>query len=78
MHDLMHDLTRLVSENECARMDGSDPKEILPTIRHLSIITDSYYYQGEYGFTCPNDKFEKQLYKDMAVKVEDFDVNWDQ
>lgn len=40
MCGLMHDLARVVSKTECAAMDGLQYSEILPTIHHLSIVTD--------------------------------------
>uniref|UniRef100_A0ACD5UFQ2 Uncharacterized protein n=1 Tax=Avena sativa TaxID=4498 RepID=A0ACD5UFQ2_AVESA len=42
MHDLMHELARKVSSNECATIDGLKPDVIQPTVRHLSIITTAF------------------------------------
>ncbi|XP_062226791.1 putative disease resistance protein RGA4 [Phragmites australis] len=41
MHGLMHDLAWKVSRAEFGTIDGWDSEEILPTVRHLSIVTDS-------------------------------------
>ncbi|WOL19225.1 disease resistance protein RGA3 [Canna indica] len=40
MHDLMNDLARKVSKDECFRIEGELSRKIPPTIRHLSINTD--------------------------------------
>lgn len=64
MHDLMHDLACLVSANECVTLDVSEPKEILPGTRHLSIIC--------YSYSCDDpllvEKIEKILYKVRSVR----------
>ncbi|XP_072970667.1 putative disease resistance RPP13-like protein 1 [Typha angustifolia] len=41
MHDLMHDLARTVSTNECIRIESPITRSIPPTIRHLSVTSDS-------------------------------------
>ncbi|XP_062226774.1 uncharacterized protein LOC133925006 isoform X2 [Phragmites australis] len=43
MHGLMHDLAWKVSRAEFGTIDGWDCEEILPTVRHLSIVTDSAF-----------------------------------
>ncbi|XP_062226795.1 disease resistance protein RGA2-like isoform X2 [Phragmites australis] len=40
MHDLMHDLAWKVSRAELGTIDGRGCEEILPTVRHVSIVTD--------------------------------------
>ncbi|KAJ3669475.1 hypothetical protein LUZ60_011425 [Juncus effusus] len=73
MHDLMHDLAQMVSSRECHIIDGRQSREILPTIRHLSIDT-SFAYIGTVNPTLSypmthrtfeklnsNDNFEKEL-----------------
>uniref|UniRef100_A0A0E0KVF1 NB-ARC domain-containing protein n=1 Tax=Oryza punctata TaxID=4537 RepID=A0A0E0KVF1_ORYPU len=61
MHDLMHDLARMVSQTECATIDGSECKELASSIRHLSIVTDSVYHEDKYGKISRNEEFEKRL-----------------
>ncbi|KAM3245524.1 hypothetical protein ACQJBY_056698 [Aegilops geniculata] len=56
MSILMHDLARVVSETECAAMDGLQYNEILPTIHHLSIVTD-----GQTGNIPGSEKFEEKI-----------------
>ncbi|XBI50565.1 hypothetical protein VPH35_113950 [Triticum aestivum] len=56
MCGLMHDLARVVSETECAAMDGLQYNEILPTIHHLSIVTD-----GQTGNIPGSEKFEEKI-----------------
>ncbi|XP_062226778.1 putative disease resistance protein RGA4 [Phragmites australis] len=43
MHGLLHDLAWQVSRAEFGTIDGCDREEILPTVRHLSIVTDSAF-----------------------------------
>uniref|UniRef100_J3M1I8 Uncharacterized protein n=1 Tax=Oryza brachyantha TaxID=4533 RepID=J3M1I8_ORYBR len=62
MHDLMHDLSRMVSQTECATIDGLECTELVPTIRHLSIITDSTYHKDQNGNISRNE-FETRLPK---------------
>ncbi|KAJ3670456.1 hypothetical protein LUZ60_010780 [Juncus effusus] len=47
MHDLIHDLAQIVSHNECLMIDGSESREVLPTVRHLSIYTGYFYKKGK-------------------------------
>ncbi|KAK8449681.1 hypothetical protein SEVIR_7G253850v4 [Setaria viridis] len=61
MPALMHDFARLVSGNECAAIDDLTCREILPTIRHLSILTYSAYQEDKYGDILRNEKFEGKL-----------------
>ncbi|KAL6843803.1 hypothetical protein ACP4OV_026374 [Aristida adscensionis] len=56
---LMHDFVRLISRTEYAVIDGSGCNEMLPTIRHLSIVTDSAYHGGQRGNIIHNEKFEE-------------------
>ncbi|MQM22761.1 hypothetical protein Taro_055818 [Colocasia esculenta] len=41
MHDLMHDLARCVSWDECYRLEGDTSRPIPAHVRHLSILTTS-------------------------------------
>ncbi|XP_066165857.1 putative disease resistance protein RGA4 [Oryza sativa Japonica Group] len=66
MHDLMHDLARLVSQTECATIDGSECRELAPSIRHLSIVTNSAYCKYQNGKLSRNEEFEKSLMKVMS------------
>ncbi|CAL5029957.1 unnamed protein product [Urochloa decumbens] len=61
MHDLMHELAKMVSSNECATIDGLKSNTTPPTIRHLSIITYAYDEVKQNDF--PVDKFERELQK---------------
>ncbi|KAF7032422.1 hypothetical protein CFC21_043594 [Triticum aestivum] len=40
MHDLIHDLAQMVSDGDCGRVEGDMSKNILPTIRHLSVSSN--------------------------------------
>ncbi|KAJ1272839.1 hypothetical protein BS78_06G233000 [Paspalum vaginatum] len=61
MPDLVHDFARLVSRTECAAIDGLECNEILPTICHLSILTDSVYPEDKHGNILRNMKFEEKM-----------------
>ncbi|KAG2574841.1 hypothetical protein PVAP13_7KG351800 [Panicum virgatum] len=61
MPPLMHDFARLVSGTECAVIDDLACREVLPTIRHLSILTYSAYHEDQYGNVLRNEKFEGKL-----------------
>uniref|UniRef100_A0A0D9W9P2 BED-type domain-containing protein n=1 Tax=Leersia perrieri TaxID=77586 RepID=A0A0D9W9P2_9ORYZ len=63
MHDLMHDLARMVSQTECATIDGSECRELVPSIRHLSVVTNSAYHRDQNGNIPRNEEFEKRLKK---------------
>nr|CAD41828.2 OSJNBb0085C12.7 [Oryza sativa Japonica Group] len=63
MHDLMHDLAKLVSQSEFATIDGSECEELPSTIRHVSILTDSAYNKYEDGDFSRNEEFERRLLK---------------
>jgi hypothetical protein len=44
IHDLMHDMTQLVSSDECFIIrDASDLRRIPPNVHHLSIVTTSIF-----------------------------------
>jgi Leucine-rich repeat (LRR) protein len=59
---IMHDFGRLVSRTEYATVDSLEFNKVLPTIRHLSIVTDSaYLLRDKQGAICRNEKFEKNL-----------------
>nr|UBY07138.1 NBS-LRR disease resistance protein [Dasypyrum villosum] len=56
---LMHDFARLVSRTECGALDGLQRNEILPTVRHLSIVTNSVYQRDDQIGNIPrSEKFE--------------------
>nr|UBY06858.1 NBS-LRR disease resistance protein [Dasypyrum villosum] len=61
MCGLMHDFARVVSRTECATIDGVQYCEVLPTIRHLSIVRDSRYSTGQHENILRNKKFEKKM-----------------
>ncbi|KAL6651402.1 hypothetical protein ACP70R_010327 [Stipagrostis hirtigluma subsp. patula] len=58
---LMLDFVRLVSRTECAVIDGLKWNEMLPSIHHLSIFTDSAYHEDQRGNILRNEKFEEKL-----------------
>ncbi|KAF7059577.1 hypothetical protein CFC21_066465 [Triticum aestivum] len=59
---LIHDFARLVSRTECAALDGLQCNEILPTIHHLSMITNFVYQRdGQTGNIPRNERFEFSL-----------------
>uniref|UniRef100_A0A0E0KVF3 BED-type domain-containing protein n=1 Tax=Oryza punctata TaxID=4537 RepID=A0A0E0KVF3_ORYPU len=53
MCGLMHDFARLVSRTEYATIDNLQSNKILPTIRHLSVLTTSAHHEDP-----SNDKVE--------------------
>lgn len=59
MHDLMHELAKHVSSNECVTINGLQSKIIKPCIRHLSIITTGHDRDEHANF--PYDNFKKTL-----------------
>ncbi|WVZ87188.1 hypothetical protein U9M48_033869 [Paspalum notatum var. saurae] len=61
MPDLVHDFARLVSRTECAVIDGLECNEMLPTIRHLSLLTDSVYHEAKHGNVLRNMRFEEKM-----------------
>ncbi|KAM3389876.1 hypothetical protein ACQJBY_011805 [Aegilops geniculata] len=61
----MHDFARMVSRTECATIDGLQCNNMLPTIRHLSIVTTSAYSQY-LPRTTRNIKFEEILRNTIA------------
>ncbi|XBI94867.1 hypothetical protein VPH35_031430 [Triticum aestivum] len=61
MCGLMHDFGRVVSRNECAIIDNLWCNEILPTVQHLSIVTDSAYCKNQDGRIPRSYKFEEKL-----------------
>ncbi|TVU31589.1 hypothetical protein EJB05_23279, partial [Eragrostis curvula] len=76
MHNLMHDLASEVSRAELATINGTECEEILPTVRHLSIVTDFKYLidgcrdsssiEGVNAF--PYDSFEQKLLRVKSVR----------
>ncbi|KAF8747219.1 hypothetical protein HU200_013272 [Digitaria exilis] len=58
---LMHDFARLVSGAECAATDDLCCTEVLPTIRHLSILTYSSYPEDKCGNIPRNERFEEKM-----------------
>uniref|UniRef100_A0A0E0H659 BED-type domain-containing protein n=1 Tax=Oryza nivara TaxID=4536 RepID=A0A0E0H659_ORYNI len=61
MCGLMHDFARLISRTDFATIDGKQCTEILPTIRHLSILTDSAFCKDQDGNIVRNKRFEERL-----------------
>ncbi|KAF7076404.1 hypothetical protein CFC21_081059 [Triticum aestivum] len=61
MCDLMHDLAREVSRTEFATIDGVQYCEMLPTIRHLSIVSDSGYNTDQHENIPRSKKLEKKM-----------------
>jgi hypothetical protein len=56
MHDLMHELAHMVSRNDCATVNGSNSRDIPPSVRHLLVIIAAYEKDGHCTIT-----FEKIL-----------------
>ncbi|VAH52045.1 unnamed protein product [Triticum turgidum subsp. durum] len=61
MCGLMHDFARMLSRTECATIDGPQCNKVLPTIHHLSIVTDTAYKKDQHGNIPRNEKFEENL-----------------
>ncbi|WVZ99489.1 hypothetical protein U9M48_044775 [Paspalum notatum var. saurae] len=66
MCGIMHDFARLVSRTEFAIIEGLEGKEVLPSIRHLSVLTDSVYYGDGQGIVLQNVKFEEKLHSILS------------
>ncbi|KAK1573577.1 hypothetical protein QYE76_046308 [Lolium multiflorum] len=58
---LMHDFARMISRNYCATIDGLLCTKMLPTVQHISVVTDSAYKKDRHGHICRNNKFEEKL-----------------
>ncbi|TVU14782.1 hypothetical protein EJB05_38275, partial [Eragrostis curvula] len=59
---LMHDFAKLVSRKECAVIDSMECNEMLPTTRHLSILTDFAYHNEDHPQNIHrNERFEEKL-----------------
>jgi hypothetical protein len=61
MCDIMHELARMISRTECATIDGQQCNNMLPTVRHLSIVSDAAY-NSKY-----QQKFEENLRNIVSV-----------
>jgi hypothetical protein len=61
MCHLMHDFARIVSRSECAVIDDLQCNEMLPTVQHLSVVTDYAYCKDQNGSIPRNYKFEENL-----------------
>ncbi|XP_020180869.1 putative disease resistance protein At3g14460 isoform X1 [Aegilops tauschii subsp. strangulata] len=59
---LMHDFARVVSRTECATIDGLQCCEMLPTIRHLSVVSDPGYSTDQHASIPSNKKSEKNMF----------------
>ncbi|KAF7081635.1 hypothetical protein CFC21_085556 [Triticum aestivum] len=67
MCSLIYDFARLVSRTECAALDGLQCSGILPTIHHLSIVTNSVYQRDHQTGNIPrNERFEFRLQNIVA------------
>ncbi|KQJ84670.1 hypothetical protein BRADI_5g22162v3, partial [Brachypodium distachyon] len=51
----------IISITECAIIDGLQCNEMLPTVHHLSIVTDYAYNKDQHGEFSRNELFEKTL-----------------
>ncbi|EMS68903.1 Putative disease resistance protein RGA3 [Triticum urartu] len=56
MCSLIYDFARLVSRTECAALDGLQCSGILPTIHHLSIVTNSIYQRDHQTGNIPRNE----------------------
>uniref|UniRef100_A0ACD5TZ54 Uncharacterized protein n=1 Tax=Avena sativa TaxID=4498 RepID=A0ACD5TZ54_AVESA len=66
---LMHDFGRIISRNECATLDSLQCNELmprLPSIRHLSVISDFEHSTDQNGNILWNEKFEVKLISVLA------------
>ncbi|CAM0908514.1 unnamed protein product [Alopecurus aequalis] len=62
MCNLMHDFARVVSRAECAIIDGLECNRMFPTVRHLSIISNSIYQMDDQTQNIARtEKFEEIL-----------------
>uniref|UniRef100_K3YES4 NB-ARC domain-containing protein n=1 Tax=Setaria italica TaxID=4555 RepID=K3YES4_SETIT len=68
MHDLMHDLAREVSRADFATIDGTECKEILPTTRHLSVVTHFAYSIDQHGNAISCENFKRKLLLVTSLK----------
>ncbi|KAG6489248.1 putative disease resistance protein RGA3 [Zingiber officinale] len=61
MHDLIHDLSQLVSDGECYRLENGNTQEVSSLVRHLSVWPPASMTAGE---LCRNNKWRSLIWYD--------------
>ncbi|XP_048548401.1 disease resistance protein RGA2-like, partial [Triticum urartu] len=61
MCGLMRDFVRMVSRTECAITNDLQCNDILPTVRHLSVVTGYAYNKNQVGNKHCSNNFEENL-----------------
>nr|UBY07528.1 NBS-LRR disease resistance protein [Dasypyrum villosum] len=69
MCGLMHDFARLASRFECAALDGLQCNEILSTVQHLSIVTNSVYQRDDQTGNIPRSERFEFLLQNIVTSV---------
>lgn len=69
MHDLIHDLTQLVSDGECHRLENGNTQEISSLVRHLSVWSPASKTAGDdlerkLLVFCRNNKWRSLIWYD--------------
>ncbi|TVU01390.1 hypothetical protein EJB05_53159 [Eragrostis curvula] len=61
MHDLIHDLARMVSSDECFTIEVQGCRAAPKFVRHISVITESAYRPNGDGSMAPNESFKQEF-----------------
>jgi hypothetical protein len=74
VHDLIHDVARVVSRRECLTVDGSDLQEVFSSVRHIGIWTELICNEQKLD-QIHDDVFLTRLESLMLVGVYDENIS---